>query len=69
MAAEAQKPGLYYTLRSIRYHSRMARNIRDTWGTTEDERTRPYPCDSVLASYDAACYRGVTVHAGAATRR
>lgn len=45
----------------------MTESIRDTWGTTEEERGGPFPCDSVLAAYDAACYRGVTIRADAAT--
>jgi len=40
----------------------MADGIRDTWGTTEDERAEAFPCDDILADSDA-CYRGVTVFA------
>lgn len=44
----------------------MADNIRDNWGTTEEERAQAFPCDSILADAEA-CYRGVTVHADAPT--
>jgi hypothetical protein len=37
-----------------------------TWGTTPAERTRPFPCDALLAAPDALYYRGVTVAAPAA---
>jgi hypothetical protein len=34
-----------------------------TWGSTADERARPYPCDSFLASPDAALFRAIDVNA------
>lgn len=37
-----------------------------TWGTTPEERARPYPCDRWVEEFDDAYYRGVTVHASAA---
>jgi len=42
-------------------------SVATTWGTTEAERARPYPCDSFVGRVDAACWRGVSVYAGAAT--
>lgn len=41
----------------------LAMSIATTWGTTEDERSQPYPCDRYLEDFDAAYYRGVTVSA------
>jgi hypothetical protein len=41
--------------------------LATTWGTTAAERARPYPCDGFVERLDAACWRGVTVRAGAAT--
>ena len=38
-------------------------SIASTWGTTEDERSLPFPCDRYLEGFDAAYYRGVTIHA------
>ena len=38
-----------------------------SWGTTEAERALPYPCDGFVTRVDAACWRGVSVHADAAT--
>ncbi len=40
--------------------------IRDTWGTTADERAEAFPCDSILPDAEA-CYRGVTVRADVGT--
>ena len=34
-----------------------------TWGTTLEERARPYPCDRWLEGANDAYWRGVTVHA------
>ena len=34
-----------------------------TWGSTVDERARPYPCDSFVASPDAALFRAIEVNA------
>lgn len=34
-----------------------------TWGTTAQERERPYPCDRHLPDADLACWRGMDVHA------
>lgn len=44
----------------------MPSNLRDHWGTTEDERAEPFPCDDVLPDAES-CYRAVTVHADAPT--
>ena len=41
-------------------------SIATSWGTTEAERALPYPCDSFVTRVDAACWRGVSVHADAA---
>lgn len=37
------------------------------WGTTEEERALPFPCDDFVERIDAAAWRGVTVEADAAT--
>ena len=42
-------------------------SLATTWGTTEAERALPYPCDGFVERVDAACWRGVTVRADAAT--
>ena len=42
-------------------------SVATTWGTTAAERALPYPCDGFVARLDAACWRGVTVRADAAT--
>ncbi|MEN8160728.1 MAG: hypothetical protein ABFS41_11715 [Myxococcota bacterium] len=42
-------------------------NVAATWGTTEEERTLAFPCDGFVDRVDAACWRGVTVEADAAT--
>lgn len=42
-------------------------SVADTWGTTSEERALPYPCDAFVRRVDEACWRGVTVHADAAT--
>ena len=42
-------------------------SVAFTWGTTAAERALPYPCDGFVARVDAACWRGVTVRANAAT--
>ena len=34
-----------------------------TWGTTPEERARPYPCDRWLEGANDAYWRGVTVRA------
>ena len=38
-------------------------DVARTWGTTREERARPYPCDRWLYRVDDAYYRGVTVRA------
>ena len=38
-------------------------SIANIWGTTEDERALPFPCDRHLERIDAAYYRGVTIDA------
>jgi hypothetical protein len=38
-------------------------SIAATWGTTEEERARSFPCDALIPEADAAYYRGVTVKA------
>ena len=42
-------------------------SIATRWGTSEAERALPYPCDGFVTRVDAACWRGVTVHADATT--
>src|SRR5512138_1139373 len=42
-------------------------SVATTWGTTAEERALPYPCDAFVSRLDAACWRGVTVHADAPT--
>ena len=42
-------------------------SVATTWGTTAAERALPYPCDGFVARVDAACWRGVTVRADAAS--
>ena len=42
-------------------------SVAVTWGTTADERALPYPCDGFVSRVDAACWRGVSVHADATT--
>jgi hypothetical protein len=39
------------------------RDVARTWGTTPEERERPFPCDALLPGYDAAYFRGVAVRA------
>jgi hypothetical protein len=34
-----------------------------TWGSTPEERARPYPCDCWLERMDDECFRAVTVRA------
>lgn len=38
-------------------------SIATTWGTTQTERSQPFPCDRHLENFDSAYYRGVTVYA------
>ena len=38
-------------------------SIATTWGTSEEERALPFPCDRHLERSDAAYYRGVTIEA------
>jgi hypothetical protein len=38
-------------------------DIIRSWGTTADERGRPFPCDSLLPGEVTALFRGVTVNA------
>ena len=40
-------------------------SIAATWGTTEAERARPFPCDDLLPDADEALFRAVTVAAPA----
>jgi len=42
-------------------------SIARHWGTTEAERALAYPCDGFVERIAAACWRGVTVRADAAT--
>jgi hypothetical protein len=42
-------------------------SVATTWGTTEAERALPFPCDGFVERGGAACWRGVTVRADAAT--
>jgi hypothetical protein len=38
-------------------------SVANAWGTTEEERSLPFPCDRYLERSDAAYYRGVTIKA------
>ncbi|HEV2828145.1 MAG TPA: hypothetical protein VGW76_11140 [Pyrinomonadaceae bacterium] len=38
-------------------------SISETWGTTPDERRRPFPCDDIISQPDAVLYRGLTINA------
>jgi hypothetical protein len=38
-------------------------DVARTWGTTPEERVRPYPCDRWLDRIDDAYHRGITVRA------
>jgi len=42
-------------------------SVAATWGTTEEERLRPFPCDQYVERADAAYYRGVSVETPVAT--
>jgi hypothetical protein len=42
-------------------------SVANTWGTSVEERALPYPCDAFVERIDLACWRGVSVHAEAAT--
>jgi hypothetical protein len=42
-------------------------SVAEHWGTTAAERARPFPCDDFVERLDAACWRGVSVRADAAT--
>jgi hypothetical protein len=42
-------------------------SVATSWGTSAEERALAYPCDDCVERTDAACWRGVTVHADAAT--
>ena len=44
----------------------MGQGVAYTWGTTPEERARPFPCDSLLPGANAAYWRGVTVRAAPA---
>jgi hypothetical protein len=44
----------------------LLRAVRE-WGSTEDERRRSYPCDSLLRDADHALFRAVDIAAPAAT--
>ncbi len=37
------------------------------WGTAPEDRDRPYPCDGTLPAANEAYFRGIDVHASAAT--
>ena len=41
--------------------------IGDRWGVTDAEVHRPYGCDALVPAPTLEAWRGVTVHAGAAT--
>lgn len=43
----------------------LPRSLASSWGTTADERTKPFPCDEYLTPYDAAYFRAVPVQAPA----
>ncbi len=38
-------------------------SVASTWGTTDAERARPFPCDEILPEADEALFRAVTVAA------
>jgi hypothetical protein len=42
-------------------------SISHTWGTEPEERRLTFPCDVLIPHPDDALYRGVTIHASAAT--
>lgn len=42
--------------------ARWGETVR-TWGTTDDERQRAFPCDEALPDFTDAYFRGVTVQA------
>lgn len=41
------------------------RDVVRHWGTTPEERARPFPCDALMPDADSALHRGVDVHAPA----
>jgi hypothetical protein len=41
------------------------RDVVRHWGTTPEERARPFPCDALMPDADSALYRGVDVRAPA----
>ena len=43
------------------------REIGRSWGTTQEERERSFPCDKILPDYNDFCHRGITVFAKPAT--
>jgi len=42
-------------------------SVAHTWGTSAVERALSFPCDAFVERMDVACWRGVSVHADAAT--
>ena len=42
-------------------------SISETWGTTPDERWRPFPGDDLILQPDAELYRGITINTLPAT--
>ncbi|GAC1359877.1 MAG: hypothetical protein NVSMB42_19350 [Herpetosiphon sp.] len=42
------------------------RVVVNTWGTTEAERQRHYPCDDIVPGAHDELWRGITIQAGAA---
>jgi hypothetical protein len=43
------------------------RGVIGNWGTSDEERARPFPCDGIISTPDAILHRGVTVRAEAVT--
>jgi hypothetical protein len=41
-------------------------SVAYTWGTEEEERRLPFPCDHYVERADAAYFRGITIHAAPA---
>jgi hypothetical protein len=42
-------------------------SISETWGTTPDERRRPFPCDDIISQPETALNRGLTINASPAS--
>ncbi len=38
-------------------------SLSENWGTSTEERSRPFPCDGLIVHSDATLYRGITINA------